>query len=529
MKSRRPTRPARPARPTRDRPPSLLPVRWREIGGRVLMTNDCGDHLWVDRASFDALMAGRLEPGHALWAALADRNMLHDAAAEARVVERVRRRSHHLQVGPTLHIVVLTLRCNHACTYCHASRQPERRGGFDMSLETAARVLDVILAGPARDLTIEFQGGEPTLNFPVLRYFVEEGRRRTADGSKRLYFSLVSNLTTLTPAQLDYLVDQGVAVCTSIDGPAELHDRNRRLVGGDSHRRTLAAIGRFAAAYRKRRLDPALAYVNALVTVSRGSLSQPEAIVDEYVRLGQKVIHLRPLNPFGMGRKIWAREGYTAEEFLGFYFRALDHIIALNQQGVEMAEKLAALLLTRILTDDDPNYADLRSPCGAGIGQLAYNHDGRVYTCDEGRMVGAMGDDLFCIGDVHQHGYAELIAHPAVRSLCVSSCLECLPGCADCAYAPYCGVCPVYNYVEQGDLVARCATNDRCKIMLGILDYLFRRLAEPGLLELFRRWTEVRDRSSVYEPRRAPRPAGRGKPRPAAAATRRAKQGARRK
>ena len=516
-------------RAARGRPPRLMPLRWRELGGRILLTNDCGDHLWVDRAPFDALMAGKLAPEHPLWTELAPCNMLHDPAVEAQVVERVRRRSHHVQVGPTLHIVVLTLRCNHACTYCHASRQPERRAGFDMTLDTAARVLDVILAGPAPDLTIEFQGGEPALNFPVLKYFVEEGRRRTADGSKRLFFSLVSNLTTLTQPQLDYLVDQGVAVCTSIDGPADLHDRNRRLACGDSHRRVLAAIKRFDQAYRKRRLDPSLAYVNALVTVSRSSLSRPEAIVDEYVRLGQKVVHLRPLNPFGMGRRIWAREGYTAEEFLRFYCRALDHIIALNQQGVEMAEKMASLLLTRILTDHDPNYADLRSPCGAGIGQLAYNHDGRVYTCDEGRMVGAMGDDLFCIGDVHRNSYAELIAHPAVRSLCVASCLECLPGCADCAYAPYCGVCPVYNYVEQGDLVARCASNDRCKIMLGMLDYLFGRLAEPGMLELLRHWTEVRDRSSVYQPRRARKPAARGKPRPAAAPTRRAKPGTRRK
>ena len=260
-----------------------------------------------------------------------------------------------------------------------------------------------------------------------------------------------------------------------------LHDHNRRLRDGSSHAQALAGIQRFTDAYKRRKLDPSLAYVNALVTVSRASLASPDAIIDEYVRLGQKVIHLRPLNPFGMGLKIWNREGYTADEFLRFYERALDHIIQLNQQGVEMAEKMASLMLTRILTDQDPNYMDLRSPCGAGIGQLAYHYDGRVYTCDEGRMVGAMGDDLFCIGNVHENSYAELMAHPTVRSLCVSSCLECLPGCSDCAYAPYCGVCPVYNYVAQGDLVATCASNDRCKIQMGILDHIFRKLAEPGV------------------------------------------------
>jgi len=40
----------------------------------------------------------------------------------------------------------------------------------------------------------------------------------------------------------------------------------------------------------------------------------------------------------------------------------------------------------KILTENDPNFLDSRSPCGACIGQVAYNYDGKVYTCDEGRM-----------------------------------------------------------------------------------------------------------------------------------------------
>jgi uncharacterized protein len=488
-------------RPKKSSAPRLMPLRWRELDGRILATNDGGDFVWLDRDDFAALAEGTLDPAGPAHKRLSRARMLCSPATEERVAGRLRERSHHVFTGPGLHILILTLRCNHGCLYCHASRQPAGRGGFDMTPETADRALDVIFGGPAPDVTIEFQGGEPTLNFDVLRHVVEEGRRRAAACGKRVWFSLVSNLTTLDAAQLDFLVDHGVMVCTSIDGPAALHDHNRPLPGGGSHERTRKAMKAFAAAYRKRKLDPGLAYVNALVTVSRRSLAQPRAIVDEYVALGQKVIHLRPLNPFGMGLRVWKREGYTAEEFLRFYLEALDYIIDLNRKGVEMMEKMASLMLTRILTDLDPNYVDLRSPCGAGLGQLAYNYDGRVYTCDEGRMVGAMGDDLFCIGDVHRHGYAELIGHPGVRSLCVASCLECLPGCADCVYAPYCGACPVYNYVQQGDLVARCPGNDRCKIQLGMFDHLFRRLQEPGMKELLRHWTESRDRSSVYQPR----------------------------
>ncbi len=476
----------------------LMPFRWRELDGRVLLTNDAGEHVWLERDEFGDFLAGTLAEDSPAYLNLQKNNFVRQPDSERVVMDKLRQRSDHLMQGPNLHIVILTLRCNQNCIYCHASRKPQKSKGFDMSLETAAHVLDVIFQSPSDELTIEFQGGEPALNFDVLKYFVEEAYRRNKDVGRQLYFSLVSNLSALSREQIDFLVDNGVMVCTSIDGPRELHDHNRRFSKKSAYQAALTTVEQFNEAYRKRKLDPELAYVNALATVSRSALDKPEALVDEYVRLGHKVIHLRPLNPFGMGLKIWSREGYTAGEFLKFYEQALDHIIELNKQGVEIMEKMAAIMLTRILTDENPNYMDLRSPCGAGLGQLAYNHDGRVYTCDEGRMVGAMGDDLFCIGDVHQNGYADIIQHQGVRTLCVASCIEGLPGCSDCAYVPYCGVCPVYNYIMEGDLVARSPSNDRCRIQKGMLDMLFLRLREPGLDDLLRRWTETKDRSSVY-------------------------------
>lgn len=471
----------------------------------MLLTGEAGGFGWLSPDDFQAFLAGELPADHPALEELRAQGLLRSPGVEAELMARLRRRSAHLFRGPSLHIVILTLRCDQACVYCHASRKPASSRGFDMSEQCAERILDVIFSSPSPDLTIEFQGGEPLLNFDILRYVVEQAYRRNDAGEpRRLYFSLVSNLASVTDEQIAFLVDHGVMVCTSIDGPQALHDRNRPFAkrsSGSTHLAALRGIEAFDQAYRDRGLDSSLAFVNALVTVSRGALSQPCAIVDEYVRLGHKVIHLRPLNPFGMGRKIWSRRGYSAEQFLEFYIQALDYILDLNSRGVEIMEKMASIMLTRILTDDDPNYMDLRSPCGAGIGQLAYDHDGRVYTCDEGRMVSAMGDEMFCVGDVTHDGYAEIIRHPTLRSLCVASCAECLPGCADCAYVPYCGVCPVYNYMTEGDLIARCPTNDRCRIQKGILDAIFARLRNPSLRSLLERWTVMRDRSSVFRRR----------------------------
>ena len=477
----------------------LMPLRTRHLDSRVLLTNDAGEYAWLSEEAYRSLTEGSLSADDPQLIPLQKAHLIESPGGESAIMNKLRRRSAYLWQGPSLHILILTLRCDQACVYCHASRRSDKARGVDMSEDTANRALDVIFQSPSPDLTIEFQGGEPSLHFDLLRHVVEEAYRRADQQQRKVRFSLVSNLGQLKQDQMDFLVEAGVLVCTSLDGPADLHDANRPWKMGSSHAATLAKMKAFESAYQTRGLDPELATINALVTVSRASLAQPEAIIDQYVDLGHKVLHLRPLNPFGMGARVFAQHGYDAEAFLDFYGRAFAHLLTLNRQGVEIMEKTASLFLTRILTDRDPNYMDLRSPCGAGIGQMAYHFDGRVYTCDEGRMLGTMGDDMFCMGNVHEHDYAQLIRHKAVRSACVSSCLECLPGCSDCAYAPYCGVCPVYNYATEGDLVARSPSNDRCKIQMGILDMLFLALEDKETLDLLSRWTLERDRSSVYQ------------------------------
>jgi len=482
--------------------PDVAPFRFRAFpDGQLLLTNDGGAFAWVTEPEMRSLLGGSIEPDSQLYRELEDKGFLLTPASQRRLIERVRARNDHLYQGPLLHIVITTLRCNHQCVYCHASRKGMKRSEYDMSPETARRVVDVIFGSPSPNLTIEFQGGEPLVNFPVVRQIVEDAYGRADAEGRTVEFTLVSNLSLLDDEMLRFLVDQGVMICTSLDGPAELHDQNRPLPGGSSHAETIRQMERLHAEYEARGLDRSLAYVNGLLTVSRQSLGQPRALVDEYHRLGFKAIHLRPLNPFGFGRAVWEREGYSADEFLDFYRAALDYIIELNEQGVEIQEKTASLFLTRMLTDHNPNYMDLRSPCGAAIGQLAYNYDGRVYTCDEARMVSAMGEDLFRIGDVATDDYGAIIGHSTVGTLCLASCLESLPGCADCAYNPYCGVCPVYNYRMQGDLFAVQPENDRCKIQMGIQDYLFWRLRTGGdaMRSLLERWTLERDRSGVYQ------------------------------
>ncbi len=472
--------------------------RFRKIKDQYLLTNDWGRYLFVSKKDFEHLQSSRLDPSHLLHAQLKDKGFIENQGERDKWEDVYRSRNLHLFKGPLLHIFVLTLRCDHRCIYCQAGRRPMNADGFDMSPETASLALKTAVSSPSPSLTIEFQGGEPLANFERVEQIVKEAR---AIGSgKTVYFTIVTSLSLMDEKKLRFLLDNRVQICTSLDGPRDLHDANRPRKKPGSYEHAIRWMDKINEAYASQGLDPDLANVGTILTVTKDTLKRGRDVVDEYVKRGQKVIHLRPLQPFGFAEKAWKKQNYSAEQFLDFYEEAFEHILDLNRKGVEILEKTASLFLTAILTDRDSNYMDLRSPCGAGIGQLAYNYDGKVYICDEGRMVGSMGDDMFCIGNVYESSYEEIIRHPGVRSVCLASCLEGLPGCTDCAYQPYCGVCPVYSYITQGDLFPHVPQCNRCLIQKGILDILFRHLAEDeeSVKPIFERWTIHKDRSSIY-------------------------------
>ena len=71
-----------------------------------------------------------------------------------------------------LHIFVVTLRCEHSCPYCQVSRRSADKALYDMSEDTARRALDVAMSSPPPAIKIEFQGGEPLLNFGLIKSIV---------------------------------------------------------------------------------------------------------------------------------------------------------------------------------------------------------------------------------------------------------------------------------------------------------------------------------------------------------------------
>jgi His-Xaa-Ser system radical SAM maturase HxsB len=335
----------------------------------------------------------------------------------------------------------------------------------------------------------------------IPRAYSREKNRALA---KTLTHSLVTNFTYMTEEHAEWLIDNHVLVCTSLDGPEHLHNWNRTWgEGGNAYEDVMRWVRYFNEGYVRRGRDPRLWHVDALMTTTRKTFDHWKEVIDLYVDLGIRNIHLRPLNPYGFALASWKVIGYSTEEYLDFYARALDYIIELNLRGIELMESTAGVLLVKILTPDDPNYVDIRSPGGQGLGALAYNYDGRIFPSDEGRMVAAMGNDIFEIGRVGQTSYAELIAHPTLKAMAVASIQDALPACHTCWNKPYCGVDPIDNYMVFGDLFGQRPLSPNCREYMTVARLLFERLAndETGRIEtIFRRWTLSRPRVVTSDP-----------------------------
>ncbi|AKT36174.1 His-Xaa-Ser system radical SAM maturase HxsB [Chondromyces crocatus] len=476
-------------------PSDLVPVRLRPIGDDVLLTNEWGDWVFVARPQLTAMMRGEIPVD--LQEQLAGRNFLRSRLDIEAVSKRVRQKRRFLDYGPNLHILVVTLRCNETCVYCHASRANMEAVHTDMTPEIGERCVDLALQSTSPGVTIEFQGGEPLVNFPVMRHVIEYALARNRAYGKDLGFTMVSNLALMDEEKLSYLTEKRVQICTSIDGPEALHNKQRILAGGSSHREAIRWIERINKRYVDLGLDPTLYHVEALLTTTREALKYPREIVDAYVNLGCRAIFLRPVDPFGFAGRTAQIVEYDRTAFHDFYRAAVEHILDLNRKGVQVLERYAAIFLTKILGDDDPNFLDIRSPSGSGIGALAYNYDGKIFSSDEGRMLHETGDDAFLIGDVRTASYRGLMKHETVRALVMSSIREVQPDCVNCTYAPYCGIQPEHSYRTQGTIFGRMRESTLCSVHKRIQDYLFEKLRanDAQTVEILRRWTTVRERS----------------------------------
>ncbi|MGL5714692.1 MAG: radical SAM protein [Paraclostridium sp.] len=125
----------------------------------------------------------------------------------------------------------VTERCNLRCKYCiYTNNNFHSFSNKDMPFETAKKVLDYAYSRAKEDFHLGFYGGEPLLNFELIKECVEYSKKLVKD--KNIHYSMTTNAVLVNEEIAEFLQENNFTITVSIDGPEELHDENRVLKNG---------------------------------------------------------------------------------------------------------------------------------------------------------------------------------------------------------------------------------------------------------------------------------------------------------
>lgn len=455
----------------------FYPFRFARLkNNQILLINDFGDWIVLNSTDFQKIIDKQLDLNSTVGLDLQSRDFLTEEYTFfnlKRLAHRYRTKKKYLFDSTALHMLVMTHRCNHKCKYCQASSHETSGQHLDMSTETAKKCIDVSFESPSKYIKIEFQGGEPLLNKQVVFDTILYAKNKNIEIQKDLEFVICTNLTTIDSDVINFLKDNhNVQISTSLDGSEALHNQCR--VYPSNH----GTYQDFLKKLNLIRRELPFNQVAALTTISKYNLYQMKDIVDTYKNLSFNSIFLRPLNPFGFAKEKWTELAYPVEDFIEEYIKTLDYIIKLNEEGYFIREEFASIFLYKILTPYSSGFVDIQSPSGLGIAGAIYEINGDVFVSDEARMLfRSSGNKKYCLGNAVTKNRREIYSNLILKDILLSSTIEALPGCAWCAFQPYCGTDPIKNFVQFGNDISHKAYDENCKLYKAIMTKLFEILA----------------------------------------------------
>lgn len=450
---------------------SIIPFNSSIIKDKYLVSNVLGKWDFLDKEEFNLLSSLQITKGTPLFIRLQEKGLLLDSSNIIKLIDDYRNLNANLFKDTALHIGVVTTRCNLNCYYCQTN-SPDPQ---DMDYNVARRILDYIFTVKSQHINLEFQGGEPLLNWPVLSFIIENARKFSAH--RDLNISLVTNATLLDEDKMKFLVENHVDICVSLDGPKSIHDKNRIYKDGTgTYNKAMENIKKLKNKFNKK--------VDLLLTITRSSFGHSKEIINEYIGLGQECISLRAVNKLGRACNNWLKLGYSPEEFNGFYKNTMDYILELNKKGIFIAERMARVMSQKIFFSQDPGYVDLMNPCGAGRATMVYMPDGSCYPCDEARMG---GEDMFKLGNILNEEYEDIVKKDTLRHFLQVSLVNLWN--YNCVFSPWSGTCPVVNYYLQKNMVPKICCSPINKVMNYQFRYIFEKILEDKeSIEIFKSW-----------------------------------------
>jgi His-Xaa-Ser system radical SAM maturase HxsB len=452
---------------------ALLPFRFREISGRMLLTSEGGDFSFFDPSIVpqilentltseqrDKLMAMRvLAPTREDW-------RVKSLALQKKMKYQNRKRQFRYL------LLVPTLRCNLACTYCQVSRAPVDAKGFDWD-ERHLKALDDFLGKHAADrLKIEFQGGEVSLRPDMIRRVEEIALKHAAE----IELVACTNLFEIRPEFEALFSKPNFYISTSLDGDVEAMTVNRTGNDEASHR-NLSNIQYVLKTYGQDK-------ISFLPTITHETKGKVASLIDLYAELGASGIFIRPVNFMGFARK---RHDEAAENFSSWhqmYVDALDQIRSLNKH-IYFEEVYVADLVRKIFGAGGGAFIDFRSPADYLMDMAVIDFDGTIYPTDEARMLTRTRHVDLSVGNIFIG-----LNEEKLRTLNFDGVNETHPDCIHCAYLPYCGI----DIIDDLSRYKRIDLPKRetwfCNKQTFFFDWIFDKVqrTDTEWLSIFARW-----------------------------------------
>ena len=344
--------------------------------------------------------------------------------------------------------------CNLNCAYCFASQGKYNGERAVMSFEVGKQALDFLVehSGKRHNLEVDFFGGEPLMNFPVVKDLVAYARSIEKKAGKNFRFTLTTNGMLINDDVIDFANREMSNVVLSLDGRKEVHDRYRvDYTGNGSWERI---VPKFQKLVQER---------GGKNYYMRGTFTHhnPDFLQDirQMLNLGFTELSMEPV--------VCAPDDPIAltEE---------DKLIVLDQY-----EKLAELMLERdregrpftfyhymIDLSGGPCIYKRISGCGSGTEYMAVTPWGDLYPCHQ-----FVGDERFRLGDIWNG-----LDNPEIQSEFASCNVYAKPECRDCWAKLYCsGGCAANAYHATGSITGVYETGCElfrkrmeCAIMLAV-------------------------------------------------------------
>ncbi len=306
--------------------------------------------------------------------------------------------------------------CNLSCRYCFAGQG--RYGGIDelMSAETGRAAIDFLIAGSARRkrLEVDFFGGEPLMNFDVLKELVAYGREAAGKAGKEINFTVTTNAVLLNDEITRYLIENDFFVVLSLDGRREVHEKMRPVSDEKgSYDLILPKIKKFVALCRREQY------------IIRGTFTRHNldfcADVMHMAGLGFERVSIEPV--------VASREADYAiqEQDLPFIFSQYEQ---LTREVLRLwkAGKFFDFYHFNIDLEGGPCLPKRLSGCGAGCDYLAVAPNGDLYPCHQ--FVGRNG---YLMGNVLGG-----VSRPEIRDIFKNAHIYNKEECAGCWAKFYC-------------------------------------------------------------------------------------------